>query len=227
MKDPRRLLDGDGTALERTLLGAMAAERPPLHLHRKMRLGLGLAGVGTTAKVAAASVGHIALAAIVVAGVVAGGVALVRREGGAPAPAAPAATVRAPAVTARTPEAAPAAPVTNGATDTNKARVVRREPAARRTAETVATNHNLREEIRLLDDARSAIRGGTMEYALRVLANYEQRFPRGQFRQEMQVLRMEALKRTGENERAEALAKRFLAEHPKSPHRERVEEVGK
>lgn len=227
MKDPRRLLDGDGTAFERTLLGAIAGERPPLHLHRKMRLGLGLAGVGTTAKTAAASLGPIALAAVVVGSVVAGGAALVRHESTPPAPAAPTKTVRAPAVVARASEPTAAASVTKGATETNPARIVPREPAARRTTDGLGTNSNIREEIRLLDEARSAVRGGAVEDALRVLANYEQRFPRGQFRQEMQVLRMEALNRTGEGERATALAKRFLAEHPKSPHRERVEKVGK
>ena len=37
---------------------------------------------------------------------------------------------------------------------------------------------------------------------------------------------MEALKQSGEDARARTLAKRFLAEHPESPHVERVEHVG-
>jgi TolA-binding protein len=85
---------------------------------------------------------------------------------------------------------------------------------------------DIREEIRMLDQARSAVKGGESSEALRLLSKYEQRFPHGQFRQEVQVLRMEALKQSGESERAAALAKKFLAEHPKSPHVERVENVG-
>jgi hypothetical protein len=38
---------------------------------------------------------------------------------------------------------------------------------------------------------------------------------------------MEALKQSGESDRASVLAKKFLAEHPNSPHVERVENVGK
>jgi hypothetical protein len=68
MKDPQRLLDGDGTEFERALLGAIAAERPSRDLHRKMRLGLGLVGAGAVAKSASASFQKVALAGMVVAG---------------------------------------------------------------------------------------------------------------------------------------------------------------
>jgi hypothetical protein len=37
---------------------------------------------------------------------------------------------------------------------------------------------------------------------------------------------MEALEGSGESKRAAELAKKFLAEHPNSPHVERVEGVG-
>jgi outer membrane protein assembly factor BamD (BamD/ComL family) len=83
----------------------------------------------------------------------------------------------------------------------------------------------LREEIRLLDQARAAVRAGTFEQGLKLLERYDRRFPRGQFRQEAQVLRVEALERSGKKDAAFVLGKKFLAEHPESPHVERVESV--
>ena len=80
MKDPKRLLAGDGTAFERALLGAMASERPSSDLHRKMRLGIGLIGLGAVAKAASASLNQLALAGVVVVGLVTGGVVIAKRE---------------------------------------------------------------------------------------------------------------------------------------------------
>ena len=221
MSDPKRLLEGEGTAFERALLGAVAAERPASDLHRKMRLGIGLVGVGAVAKAASANWNQIAMAGLVVAGLVTGGAVVAKRETAkepvvqpvavlAPAPVAPQPTPVEP-IPVAVPEEAPKA---------EPAERVRQEP---RTAPVP----DIREEIRLLDQARAAVKSGAHDKALRTLAKYDQKFPRGQFRQEAQVLKMEALKQSGENERASALAKKFLAEHPNSPHVERVENVGK
>ena len=80
MKDPKRLLDGDGTAFERALLGAIATERPASDLHRKMRLGIGLVGVGAVAKAASASWNQLAMAGVVVVGLVTGGTIVAKRQ---------------------------------------------------------------------------------------------------------------------------------------------------
>ena len=218
MNDPKRLLDGDGTAFERALLGAIAGERPSRDLHRKMRLGIGLVGVGAVAKAASASWNQIALAGAVVVGLVTGGAVIAKRvtkvEGPAPiVAAAPAPVAPKPAAVEPIPVTVPEAP-----------KAAEPEPV-RRNAK-VAPVADIREEIRLLDQARSAVRSGNNAQALRALAKYDQKFPRGQFRQEAQVLRMEALKQNGETARAAALAKKFLSEHPNSPHVERVEHVG-
>ena len=220
MNDPKRFLEGDGTAFERALLGAVATERPSRDLHRKMRLGIGLVGVGAVAKAASANWNQIAMAGLVVAGLVTGGAVVAKREAAkepamqhvavpAPAPVAPQPTPVEPIPAAAPEEAPKAAP----------AERVRNEPRAAKVTD-------IREEIRLLDQARAAVRSGAHGKALRVLSKYDQKFPRGQFRQEVQVLRMEALKQSGESARASALAKKFLAEHPNSPHVERVENVG-
>jgi hypothetical protein len=227
MKDPKRLLDGDGTAFERALLGAMATERPSSDLHRKMRLGIGLLGVGAVAKAASASWNQIAMAGVVVVGLVTGGAVVVKRERERPMPVAQAIGLPAPALVEVAPKAEPLEPVPEVAPPAPDAEpgLVQRDAVVRRSAKLGASD--IRDEIRLLDHARSAVRSGASAKALRALAKYDQRYPRGQFRQEAQVLRMEALKQTGESERAALLAKRFLAEHPESPHVERVEHVGK
>jgi TolA-binding protein len=224
MKDPKRLLDGDGTAFERALLGAIARERPSRELHRTMRLGLGLLGAGVAAKAASASWNQIAMAGAVVVGLVTGGAVVVKR--GQERPVAQAVGLSTPVVFAA-PEAAPLepVPVASPAATHAEPELVQREPAVRRPASVAAAD--IRDEIRLLDQARSAVRSGKSSQALRALAKYEQRYPRGQFRQEVQVLRMEALEQAGESERAAAIAKRFLAENPESPHVERVEHLKK
>jgi len=230
MKDPKRLLDGDGTAFERALLGAIATERPTNDLHRKMRLGIGLVGIGAVAKAASAGWNQLAMAGVVVIGLVTGGTIVAKRQAEATAPLVQNVTAPAPPLErVPPPKTAELEPVPALAVDATPAPGPRRPDAVRSTprreAKTVVVS-DIREEIRLLDQARSAVRSGASGQALRTLAKYEQKFPRGQFRQEVSVLRMEALKQNGENERAAALAKRFLVEHPNSPHVERVQGVG-
>jgi TolA-binding protein len=220
MRDPKRFLDGGGTAFERALLNAVAAERPSRNLHRKMRFGIGLVGAGAMAKAASANWHQLALAGAVVAGLVTGGVIVAEHDAArapvvqsvAPAPVAPKTEpmepvpVTVPELPTAAPKAAPAEPAHKGG---------KAQPVA-----------DIGEEIRLLDQARGAVRSGKHAQALRVIARYDQKFPRGQFRQEAKVLRMEALEGSGESRRAAELAKKFLAEHPNSPHVERVEGVG-
>jgi hypothetical protein len=225
MRDPKRLLEGAGTVFERALLGAISADRPSHDLHRKMRLGIGLVGAGAVAKAASASFHKLALVGVVAVGLVTGGATLLKRERDAtramPAVAPPPAPPSAP----REPVGLEPVSVPSATAGATEPEVVQRAPSVRRDAKAAAGD--IRDEIRLLDQARSAVRSGASARALRLLSSYEQRFPRGQFRQEVQVLRMEALAQSGDERRAAALAKRFLAEHPNSTHVERVENVGK
>lgn len=224
MRDPKRFLDGDGTAFERALLGAVAAERPTRNLHRKMRLGIGLVGAGAVAKTASANWNQLALAGAVVVGLVTGG-AVVAKHQARQAAEVPAVQNVAPDPVAPKAEPVEPVPVTVPELPAEAPKAAPAEPAQReiKSAQPVS---DIREEIRLLDQARGAVKSGKSAQALRMLAKYDQKFPRGQFRQEVKVLRMEALAQTGESERAAELAKKFLAEHPNSPHVERVEGVG-
>jgi len=82
---------------------------------------------------------------------------------------------------------------------------------------------NLHEELALLEQVRTALRGGQTDAALRRLARYDSRFPQGALREEALVLRMEALHASGQTAAADALRSKFLVDHPDSPHQERVE----
>jgi hypothetical protein len=77
--------------------------------------------------------------------------------------------------------------------------------------------------MRLLDDARAALAGRAPEKALRLLANYDARFPQGTLRQEATVLRVSALKGTGKQSQAAQLTDKFLEESPNSAHKSRLQ----
>jgi hypothetical protein len=214
MNEPRRLLDEEGTPFERSLLSALANERPSPELERRMRQGLTVVGTAAGVQIAVAGWIKVAAAGLVAAGLGAG-FAVSQRAKPDVAP-----TVAAPpppplvAKPAPSPEVAPVEPSPPKAIAT-----------AAPVRPPVPASGDMREEIRLLDQARAAVRGGENEQALRLLEKYDRRYPRGQFRQEVQVLRVEALERSGNKKAALALGKKFVAEHPESPHVERVQSV--
>jgi hypothetical protein len=76
----------------------------------------------------------------------------------------------------------------------------------------------LGEQVVTIDRAESALAAGNVSEALRLVNDYETRFPTGSLSQEAAVLRIEALSKQGKREEAAALANRFLAAHPSSPY---------
>jgi hypothetical protein len=54
---------------------------------------------------------------------------------------------------------------------------------------------SLREEIRLIDSARIAVKKNESARAVSILDQYARRFPNGTFREEARVLRTEALRK--------------------------------
>jgi hypothetical protein len=219
MNEPKRLLEEPGSSFERSLLSALANERPSPELARRMHQGITIAGVATGAKLAAAGHGALAWVGLVAAGLAAGVAA-------SEAPVRPAAV--APVVAPAAPRPAAVAPPPESAAPLAVAApVAAPEQAASplRVRSTPARGGDLHEEIRLLDGARSAVRGDRPHEALKLLARYERQYPSGQFRQEMLVLRVEALQLAGKAQAAQDLGKRFLSEHPESPHAERIERV--
>jgi hypothetical protein len=85
-----------------------------------------------------------------------------------------------------------------------------------------ATSLDLRAEIALIDAARGAMQSGAHGRALGLLNDYEMRYPKGSFRPEAMVLRIEALAKMGQQTEASRLAQRFVAKHVGSPLAERV-----
>jgi hypothetical protein len=77
---------------------------------------------------------------------------------------------------------------------------------------------SLEGEVTALDRARSALAAGDAAGALKLLAQYEQAFPKGALRPEATYLRIQALSKSGQHDAARELAARFLAKHPSSPH---------
>jgi len=212
----KRLMDEGSTSFEQSLLSAMANERPSPELVARMEQGLGIAASGGAAATAG---GVAAWAKLAVVGLVAAGLAGVAavelRSADGPAVAPP--TVKPVPVKVEAPVAAAPTPV--AVTDL----ALQDDPTPARPRPAASGTPDLREEIRLLDQARAAVRAGEANEALSLLAKYNRRYPRGQFRQEAQVLRVEALKESGHEEAAVKLGKKFVAQHPESPHVERVE----
>jgi TolA-binding protein len=211
----KRLMDEGSTSFEQSLLSAMANERPSPELVARMQQGLGIAASSG----AAAAGGVAGWVKLTVVGLVAAGLAGVAavelRSAQAPAVAPP--TVKPVPVKMEAPVAAAPTPV--AVTDL----ALQDDPTPARARPAASGTADLREEIRMLDQARAAVRAGEANEALALLAKYNRRYPRGQFRQEAQVLRVEALKESGHEEAAVKLGKKFVAQHPESPHVERVE----
>jgi TolA-binding protein len=215
----KRLLDEGGSQFEHSLLSALREEKPSPELVARMQEGLGLSAAASTGTTAgAASIGWVKAAFFGVAavGLAAVGYVGLRPENPTPAvqPAGtpPLTKVQAPTV----PESKPRPVAAPEAAPPQAPSTAKSRPVA-------SVAPDLRDEIRLLDQARAAMREGEGSTALALLGKYARKYPRGQFRQEAQVLRVEALKQSGDEQAAVALGKKFVAAHPESPHVERVE----
>jgi TolA-binding protein len=217
------LRHGDATPFEQELLDAASVERPPAELLASMQRALetstiaGNAGVGAAAT---SSVGYVALAALAAGGAVVALLALREpaRDLRTTPVSAPAQVVEAPAMPKFAVESNAPPRVERAAPVPARRAIAVPVPAARPTASV----SELRDQIRLMDQARAALRSGATDNALSLLSRYTQRFPNGAFRQEATVLQLEALERAGERGKASSLARKFLNEHPESPHVERM-----
>ncbi len=95
----------------------------------------------------------------------------------------------------------------------------KRRNVAPKKARSAAPEHSaetLQEEVEALDGARSSLRTGDSSGALRGLAEYSKRFPKGSLRLEAEALRIEALAASGNHVEASRRAKRILERSPNS-----------
>lgn len=194
MREPRRLLQDGATDFERQLLRAVAAERPSPRLQARMRRGLGLSGavlwagnvkamLGTLAGKGALGVTLVGLASVAA-------VASYRHmTAEPPSREVPAALLAAPPAPAPAALPQPALELP-AAAEPNVAAV-----------DVSADNGQLREEILLLDRARSALREGSASTALTLLDDYRQRFPAGILNREAELLRQRSTRGHGSERR--------------------------
>jgi len=222
MTDPKRLLDGEGSEFERELLSTLARERPGRALSRRMRQSLLAVGVLTSAKTGLA--GFVALAGVVSLGVGGGWLAL--RHPSQPSP--PAAVSSVPAVThiaLTEPTSAPPAASTPMAAESAPPPEAPVAAPAPRPSAAPGSARDLREQIAWLDRVRVAVRAGDGTSALAELSQYPRKFPRGEFAQEVTVLKVEALVQNGQLAAARSLGNKFVNAHPESPHVERIQRL--
>jgi hypothetical protein len=184
MKDQKPQLREGASDFERQLLSAAMRERPSPQLRSRMRRTLGLTGPiawAGSVKAMLASVAGKSVVGVAVVGLAAAGVVGVRaQQAERAAVEAPSAAPAAPpsAAVPPSPVALPAAPPV--------------EPATAEPTVTDSSNGELREEIQLLDEARTALQRGSSAAALEPLDRYRQRFPRGVLRREAALLRQQA-----------------------------------
>jgi TolA-binding protein len=98
-------------------------------------------------------------------------------------------------------------------------------PGATDVRSYAASASDLRDQIALIDAARSALASSSDRRALEILRRYQDKYPSGSFRPEAAALRVEVLVKLGRDAEARALAERFVAEYRGSLLARRVAEL--
>jgi hypothetical protein len=238
MKDPMRLLETAASESELRILRAGAIEEPPPEAMQRLaaRLGVRSSGAasatanpaadaapavqpdaGSTAVHAAGTKLTWSAIVLIAAGLtLAGGLWFANRPD----------ADRSPQHTGSVPPATPAGspPTAAGTTLPPTAARATIDPPLAPSAEISdpLDARALADEISRLDTVRRLLAANRSKPALAALRGYAVEHPRGALRQEAALLRIEAFERDGDRARARALAERFLADNPDSPHAPRV-----
>jgi hypothetical protein len=234
MREPEPLSTGEITGFESRLLRAARSDQMPPELKLRMAhalqtsLSSGGAAGGASKSLLSSSLSSktlLVLSAVVLVAV--GGGLVVRRGFAGRAKTVAADGMPPPVVSPAAPGVAAVAGGTVVAAGGNfSARPGPTTPAANLAPAAhghLAGGGELREEIALLDQAREALKNESPQRALALLDRYTRRFVHGTFAPEAEALRIEALVRDGQSDRARTLGRRFLAQHPASPLADRVE----
>ncbi|HEY8075359.1 MAG TPA: hypothetical protein VIF62_14645 [Labilithrix sp.] len=224
MSEPRRLLlDPDAADFEHELLRAWGDEQPSRAARDR---AMGLVAIAGAGAVGAHAVGALApnAAATSVAAAVKWSTLGVILIGGATAGVSYVARDRHPDVGAETGTATPIR--TQIAVPTANARATAEEiqsppSPSPRSARTPRADM-LAEQIAMMDGVRAAIASGGGAHAVRLVDDYERRFPRGAFLEEAEALRVDAIAKTANFAATRHAADRFLVAHPSSPHAARI-----
>ncbi len=228
MDEPRRLLDGSGTALERTLVQELRSYHGPksMRAHTLAALGVtgstGLAAGALTwfwAKAWGSKLLLIVSAASVLVGAPVGYLVLKQSATPSASPTPPMVAATLPMHELPAPAPVTTAPVLDipaSPTPSPVARVARRG---------VTTSADLRAELEALDSVRATLAGDDFLEALSLLDAYFQNFHHGRLRLEAEVLRIDALAKSGRPDAARSYAKEFLRRHSKSVHAARLQSI--
>jgi hypothetical protein len=230
---PERLRAAGATKLEQRLLDAAARERPTRTASERMARAIGVAapavpGTASTPNAhetvpppaAVASGSAVPWVSGVVIALAVGGAWVVSRSD---APRSAPASFAAPVAVASAPGPAASGPGATPATTSPPEAPATAAPRPRPSAGPGAGD--LREQIALLDAARSAMNAGKHARALSTLERYLTSYPAGSFRPEATALKIESLAKLGRSTESRAMADRFVAEHQGSPLAKRVKEV--
>lgn len=225
MSDPDRLLTSDdASALEKEMWALWGAEGPSPAARAKtlasLGLGVGIAATGSIAPKALSGVTAIVkwLTAMLVVGAISTTALVVLRARSHTGAAPPAHTtlVGVPALASAAP---PPLPLARPAVEPSSAPVA---PAAPQHTPHRVSDLDLAPQIALLDRARASVTEGDPSEALALVRRYRLDYPDGAFRQEADVVEIEALEKKGDDADAKVAARRFLAAHPTSPHTAQV-----
>ncbi|MGK3992089.1 hypothetical protein [Sorangium sp. So ce1024] len=249
MTEPRRLLEESDSPLERALLNAGTSYPTSPETRAKTLAALGLAGAAALSSAAAPAALSAAgtatasssslvvkagwsklLIAISTVGALAGIPAgyLAWRGVHAPPPASVERFTGALSgpIARATPEPPAPAPVEEPAAEPSEAvaptRSVRAGASRKAAATPSAESAALQAELDALDAARSTLSSGNAQGALSLLDAYTREHPRGRLRLEAEVLRIDALAKSGRTDAAAQRAQAFLRRHPNSVLASRV-----
>jgi hypothetical protein len=228
--DPERLKASDATKLVRRMLRAAGDERPSPELTNRMRraVGLSISGASAPALAATRAAGLAWISAgIVTAAIVGGAVGTwtsTRRSVSPTAPPAAAVQCAGRSTQIATPIASPiaAAPLSDPLSGVGSELAGRSRKRLAVTAPAKPATGDLRDEIALVDEARTALREESPRRALTALRRYAASYPGGTFAPEAEALRIEALNDSGQHRLAQSLAHDFVNRHPAHPLAERI-----
>jgi hypothetical protein len=232
MTEPPRLHTEPESELERSLLDAGRSYTASTSSRAKALAALGIVGVTASSTTAASAITKAGLAkwiaaTVLVAGAAVPAVRYLRHRSTEPPPAvtmagaSPVNTPTAKLPDAPTPNSEPeTSPPLNAAADPALAPSV--APSAARTEAKPAAPAALADELSALDTARSALASGNATSALSDLDAYGRNFPHGKLSLEAEVLRIDALAKSGQTAAAKKRAEAFMKRHPDSVLASRV-----
>jgi hypothetical protein len=228
--EPPRLHTEPESELERSLLAAGRSYTASDSSRAKALAALGIVGVTASSTTAASAVTKAGLAkwlagAVLLAGAAVPAVHYFRQHSAvtsAPSMTAPALTLRSAAPTpAPTASAAPGEPTPTDPAN-SPANASASAPSAPRAEAKPTSAPALSAELSALDAARSALASGDATGALSGLDAYARNFPHGKLSLEAEVLRIDALAKSGQTGAAQKRAAAFIKRHPDSVLASRV-----